>query len=68
MLLDFFYNNAIESLHSVIKKEVTEKKTPSDLIRIIKDTIIMRQEQKEVRAIYGSGKYRLSDEYKHFEV
>ena len=66
--IDLFYNNAIESLHSVLKVETSGRKLPLvDLITALKRVIHM-QETEEVRALYQSGKYRLSKGYRQFQV
>ena len=63
-----FYNNAIESLHSILKGEIgDEKLNVLGVIQRIK-IIIQRKRREEIRAIYQTGLYRLSPEYKHFQV
>ena len=62
-----FYNNAIESLHAVIKKTKPGKMTVVNLVELIKETI-EKQRTEEVRAICKGGEYRLSKEYRCFEV
>ena len=46
---------------------LTRKETVYDVIKTFK-SLVERQKDKEVRAIYRSGPYRLSDRYKKFEV
>ena len=63
-----FYNNAIESLHSKLKETiVTKTNSITDVVNLIQDLLI-KQRTEEVRAIYQTGKYRLAEEYKMFEV
>lgn len=62
-----FYNNAIKSLHATIKKTKPGKMTVVNLAELIKDTI-EKQLTEEVRAICKGGEYRLSKEYRCFEV
>lgn len=63
-----FYNNAIESLHSILKMETGNKKLGIiELISKVK-VIIQRQRTEEVRAVYQSGKYRLANDYNQFQV
>ena len=63
-----FYNNSIESQHFREKKEQCFKKgTVQGVIATVK-SLVTRQEDDEVRAIYGSGPYRLNKPFKKFEV
>ncbi|XP_057298383.1 uncharacterized protein LOC130629260 [Hydractinia symbiolongicarpus] len=63
-----FYNNAIESLHSILKMETGNKKLGIiELISKVK-VIIQRQRTEEVRAVYQSGKYILANDYNQFQV
>ena len=63
-----FYNNGIESLHSILKEEVEGKRVSlPELLSSVK-TVINRQQTEEIRAMYQAGKYRLAKEYKHFQV
>jgi len=64
---DLFYNNAIESLHSTLKKKITKKLKLVEAVAMIEE-LVSNQKTEEVRAIYQTGEYRLSEEYKHFEV
>jgi len=64
---DLFYNNAIESLHSSLKSKISEKKKVIELIPFI-ESLIKRQRLEEERAITKSGDWRLSQEYKCFEM
>ena len=65
---DLFYNNAIESMHAVLKRETSGKKlSVVDAIATIK-RFIEKQESGEVRALYQTGKFRLSGDYKQFQV
>ena len=63
-----FYNNSIECQHYLEKKEQSFRKgTVEDVIKTFK-SLVERQQDEEVRAIYRSAPYRLSDRYKKFEV
>ena len=63
-----FYNNSIECQHYLEKKEQSFRKgTVEDVIKTFK-SLVERQQDEEVRAIYRSGPYRLSDCYQKFEV
>ena len=63
-----FYNNSIECQHYLEKKEQYFRKgTVEDVIKTFK-SLVERQQDEEVRAIYRSGPYRLSDCYQKFEV
>ena len=63
-----FYNNSIESEHYCEKKEQSfQKGGINDVIKTLK-CLTERQEDEEVRAIYGSGLYSLSKEFKKFEM
>ena len=46
---------------------LTRKGTVCDVIKTFK-SLVERQKDKEVRAIYRSGPYRLSDRYKRFDI
>ena len=60
--------NSIECQHYLEKKEQSSRKgTVEDVIKTFK-SLVERQQDEEVRAIYRSGPYRLSDRYKKFEV
>ena len=63
-----FYNNAIESLHFILRGEIgAEKLNVLGVIQRIK-IIIQRKRREEIGAIYQIGLYRLSPESKHFQV
>ena len=63
-----FYNNAIESLHPILKGEIgDEKLNVLGVIQRIK-IITQRKRREEVPAIYQIGLDKLSPEYKHFQV
>ena len=50
-----FYNNALESLHAIIKKEIEgKKKSLTDIITVIKN-VIYYQEKEQIRVVYRSG-------------
>ena len=63
-----YFNNNIESMHFKEKTEQCHKL--GSLIGIINTLkkIIDRQQDDEVRAIYGSGPYKLSREYGKFSI
>ena len=63
-----FYYNGIEYQHYLEKKEQHFRKgIVEDVMKRFK-SLEERQQDEEVRAIYWSGPYRLSDHYKRFEV
>ena len=62
-----FYNNVIESLHAITKKTKPRKMTVVNLVELIKNAI-EKQRTEEVRALCKGGDYRLSKEYRCFEV
>ena len=63
-----FYNNGIESQHFQEKKEQCFKKgNINDVINTIK-ALVERQQADEIRALYGSGPYRLSKAFERFTV
>ena len=63
-----YFNNNIESMHFKEKTEKCHKLGSSiDVINTLKK-IIDRQQDDEVRAIYGSGPYKLSREYDKFSI
>jgi len=63
-----FYNNTIESMHFREKKEQCFKKgNVKDVISTLQ-SIVKRQENDEVRALYGCGPYRLSTTHKKFQM
>ena len=61
-----FYNNSIECQHYLEKKEQSFRKgTVKYVIKTFK-SLVQRRQDEEVRAIYRSNPYRLSDRYKKF--
>ena len=55
-------------MHSILKGEIgDEKLNVFGVIQRIK-IIIQRKRREEIRAIHQTGLYRLSPEYKHFQV
>ena len=63
-----YYQNDIESMHFVEKKnQEFKKKSVQDVINGIKK-LISQQETDEIRALYGAGNYELSIAYKNFLV
>ena len=63
-----FYNNGIESQHFKEKKEQCFEEGNIKMVIETMKTLIERQEDDEVRAIYSSGPYRQSKEFKRFEM
>ena len=59
-----FYNNSIECQHYLEKKEQSFRKGTLEDVIITFKSLVERQLNKEMRAIYKSGPYRLSDRYK----
>ena len=63
-----YYNNSIESQHFRGKMEQSYKNgTVANVISTLKK-LVDRQEDDKVRAIYGSGPYRLSAQYAKFQM
>lgn len=63
-----FYQNDIESLHFIEKRnQCFQKKTVSEAAEALK-ALALRQENDEVRAVYGAGNYTLSKEFSKFKV
>ena len=63
-----FYNNSIECQNYLEKKErCLRKGTVKDAKKMLK-SLVERQQNEEVRAIYRFGPYRLSHHYIKFEV
>jgi hypothetical protein len=63
-----FYNNSIESMHFREKKEQCFKEgTIEDVVSTLKK-LVQRQQDDEVRALYGSGPYKLSNAYQRFSI
>ena len=63
-----FYQNDIESLHFIEKRnQCFQKKTVSEAAQALK-ALALRQENEEVRAVYGAGNYTLSKEFSKFKI
>ena len=63
-----FYQNDIESMHPVEKRQQKfQKVSISELLSNI-ESIIKREEIDEVRALYGAGNYHLASEYEKFKI
>ena len=63
-----FYNNNIESQHFREKNEQCFKKgNVLEVISTLK-SLVRRQEDDKIKAIYGSGPYRLSQPFKKFAI
>ena len=63
-----YYQNDIESLHAVEKRKQNFKK--EDIVTAMSNiqSIIKREDNEEIRAIYGAGNYVLAPEFKKFQV
>ena len=62
-----FYNNNVESNHFREKNEQAfKKKSVLGVLDTLK-TLLMRQQEDEIKALYESGPYRLSAPYKKFQ-
>ena len=63
-----FYNNGIENMHFQEKKEQSFEK--GDIFEVVKTIkkLVERQQDEETKALYGGGGYKLSKEYKKFEI
>ena len=62
-----FYNNNVESNHFREKTEQAfKKKSVLGVLDTLK-TLLMQQQEDEIKALYGSGLYRLSAPYKKFQ-
>ena len=67
-VIGLFYQNDIESMHYVEKlKQSFQKLSVLEVINCLQQ-ILTRQEEEEIRAIYGAGSYILADPYKQFRV
>ena len=63
-----FYQNDVESLHYIEKRnQCLLKKTVIDALKSLSN-LAKRQENDEIRAIYGAGNYSLSTPYIKFKV
>ena len=62
-----FYNNAIKSLHSVLKSGNSGKHPIIKVVEMV-ENLIKYQRMEEVRVISQSREYQLSEEYKVFSV
>ena len=68
MFMAYFITTVFECQHYLEKNEQSFKKgTVEDVIKTFK-SLLERQQDEKVRAIYRSGPYRLSDRYKKFEL
>ena len=63
-----YYQNDVESLHSVEK--CIQEYTKEDVITVIQNLskLCDRQDVEEIRALYGSGSYVLTQQYSKFKV
>ena len=63
-----FYQNYIESVHHIKKfRQCFTKRSIVEVTQILRD-LSLRQENDEIRAIYGAGKYALLTKYSNFKV
>ena len=63
-----FYQNDIESLHFIEKRiRCFQKKTVFEAAQALK-ALALRQENGEIRAVYGAGNYVLSKDFSKFKV
>ena len=63
-----FYQNDIESIHHIEKlSQCFKKQSIVHVTRNLRD-LALRQENNEIRAIYGAGNYSLSTEYSTFKI
>ena len=63
-----FYQNDIESIHYVEKRDQCFKKESIvDVVKSLLD-LALRQENDEVRALYGAGNYSIATEFSKFKV
>ena len=63
-----FYNNGIESQHFIEKKEQSFKKEDIAEVAETLKRIVERQQNDEIRRLYGSGPYHLAEPYKKFAI
>ena len=59
-----FYQNDIESQHFVEKKKQSFSKLSVVDVIVSLEEMVNRQDQEEVRALYGAGSYEISKEYR----
>ena len=63
-----FHQNDIQSLHHIEKlSQCFKKRSIVEVTQNLRD-LALRQENDEIRAIYGAGNYSLSTEYLNFKV
>ena len=63
-----YYQNDIESQHAAEKRNQQFKKESISAAVANLHTMVKREENDEVRAVYGAGNYVLSNPYKKFQV
>lgn len=67
-MVGLFYQNDVESMHYVEKlNQSFQKLSVLEVINCLQK-FLTRQEEEEIRAIYGAGTYVLADPYKEFRV
>ena len=67
-LSGLFYQNYIEFVHHIKKfRQCFTKRSIVEVTQILRD-LSLRQENDEIRAIYGAGKYALLMKYSNFKV
>ena len=64
----FFYNNNIECQHFRENLEQSYKKDSLKTVISTLQKLIERQENYEIKAIYGSGPYSLNKQYSKFKI
>jgi len=63
-----YYQNDVESLHYIEKRnQCFQKKSVTEVSQTLRD-LALRQENDEIRALYGAGNYRLANAYSKFQV
>ena len=63
-----FYQNDIESMHYIEKRDLCfQKRSVVDAAQAL-SALALRQENDEIRALYGAGNFSLAEEYSKFQV
>ena len=64
-----YVNQRVESMNTVIKEAANNQRTDQVSIHeMLKSKIFDQQEREYIKAVYGMGEYRLSTEFKKYEV
>ena len=67
-VIGMFYQNDIESMHYIEKRnQCFKKESVVDAVRSLRD-LALRQENDEIRSLYGAGSYSIAAEYSRFKV